>query len=370
MKILNENLDNDLTVVVFPWERFSVSPLALKSLLDNTSIKFNLIYVDGNSPLPIFNQIKKMLAPRPNTTLLRYNHYLLPIQARNIGVAQVKTKYVALVANDVFIRPGALESMLNCAVEEDADAVTPVVLIGNPETEVIHSAGGTCNLYDNNGRVWLRNFQQHEWKNLSDVAPILRREQAGLAELHCWLANTQSLRRTGNAQGDADVQTHVFSQWDFGLTHQKLGMKMYFASSAVVVYMSPFGIGAKIYDLPFFFNVWSEKLAFGALQNLARKHNISPGWPKESGLAEWLGEHRRIPLDPLINGTRSSFAKIKLRKVGTAIQKLALIPGEMTFNRLYINVINPIDRSIAKADALRLYLKPTESSSEALLDKV
>ena len=350
-----------LTVVVFPWERFSVSPLALDSLLENTTIPYKLVYVDGNSPAHIRDQIKQKLAGRPQTTLLRYEHYLRPIQARNIGVQRVDTPYVALVANDVYLYPGALQAMLRCAVEEKADAVTPVVLIGSPDTTTIHSAGGSVTLFKKDGQTWLKNDQKHEWQSLTTLTGELKREPAALAELHCWLAKTDSLRRTGDAEGNSDILTHTFSQWDFGLIHQKLGMRMFFEPSAVTVYMSPFGLGTKAYDLPYFFTVWSEKLAGGALYALAEKHGISPSWPHKSYILHWVGAHRRIPLDPVMDGTKAFFKALGVPKAGVAAQKLVYQPSEILFNNLFMATVNPLARSISKAEKRDQFLQPVQS---------
>lgn len=349
-----------LTVVVFPWERFSVSVLALESLLQNTTIPYKLIFVDGNSPRHIQQQIHQKLAARPNTTLLRYEHYLRPIQARNIGLQFVDTPYVAFVANDVYLYDYALQAMLRCAIEEKADAVTPVVLIGRPDTTVIHSAGGSVSLYDKNGQTWLNNNQKYEWQNLTEVSSTLKREPAALAELHCWLAKSESIRCTGDGEGNSDIHTHTFSQWDFGLIHQKLGMRMFFEPAAVTVYMSPFGLGAKTYDLPFFYSIWSERLAGGALYRLTEKHGISPSWPRKSRLLDWVGIHRRIPMDPLIDGTRAIFSSVGIPKAGTAIQKLIYQPTEVLFNQAFMSMVNPLNKSIYKAEKRGQFLHPNK----------
>ncbi|MEM1368200.1 MAG: glycosyltransferase family 2 protein, partial [Cyanobacteria bacterium P01_H01_bin.15] len=43
----------DVTIVVSPRERFNYSQASLKSIYENTTYPFQLIYVDGNSPKDI-----------------------------------------------------------------------------------------------------------------------------------------------------------------------------------------------------------------------------------------------------------------------------------------------------------------------------
>ena len=103
-----------LTVVIVPRERFSCTQESLESLLENTSIPYNLVYVDGNSPPPICRYLRTQ-AQTHGFRLLRFDRFLSPNQARNIGLSQVKTPYVVFLDNDVIVSPGWLSSLVDCA---------------------------------------------------------------------------------------------------------------------------------------------------------------------------------------------------------------------------------------------------------------
>jgi hypothetical protein len=73
-----------ITIVVVPRERFSYTRQSLESIYEYTSLPFNLVYVDGNSP----PEIKAYLEAQSQTkgfSLIRTDYYLFPNRARNLG---------------------------------------------------------------------------------------------------------------------------------------------------------------------------------------------------------------------------------------------------------------------------------------------
>src|SRR5262249_43672287 len=133
-----------VVVAVVPREKFSYAPAALDALLADTTQPFELLYIDGNSSRSVAAQLERALAGRPQTRLLRFEHSLGPLQSRNIAIreAPADAKYLVLIDNDVLVRPGWLSELVRCAEEEQAGAVVPCVLIGQPDTDQIHYAGG------------------------------------------------------------------------------------------------------------------------------------------------------------------------------------------------------------------------------------
>jgi len=119
-----------VTSVVVPRERFSIAQHSLESIYKHTR-PFELIYVDGGSPRAVSRWLDQA-ATQYGFRLLRSKQYLMPNQARNIGLAEVKTKYVVFIDNDVIVWPGWLESLIECAEETGAWIVGPVVCIGKP----------------------------------------------------------------------------------------------------------------------------------------------------------------------------------------------------------------------------------------------
>jgi len=95
-----------------------ITELALETLYEHTDLPFKLVYVDGNSPRHIKHFQCKLLSK--GFHLIRTEHFLSPNQARNLGLAQVDTKYVVFVDNDLLVQRGWLENLVQCADETGA----------------------------------------------------------------------------------------------------------------------------------------------------------------------------------------------------------------------------------------------------------
>src|SRR5260221_9141828 len=124
-----------VTLVVPPRDRFSAARRSLESIYRNTEGPFELVYVDGNSP-PHVSRYLQREAQRRHFTLIRKDQFLSPNQARNIGLKNVRTKYVVFVDNDVEVEPGWLTHLLGCAEETGAWAVAPLIFQGTLEEQV------------------------------------------------------------------------------------------------------------------------------------------------------------------------------------------------------------------------------------------
>ena len=146
------------TVVVVPRERFSCARASLDSLLANTSGDVPFVYVDGGGPKS-FGAYLASVAGARTLQVIRRDYFLSPNEARNIGLAEVRTKYVAFVDNDVIVTPGWLEQMVECAEAGGAAVVGPLYLEGKPEDEIVHMAGGEASIKNENGVVTM--YEQH-----------------------------------------------------------------------------------------------------------------------------------------------------------------------------------------------------------------
>ena len=98
-----------VTIVVSPRERFSFSRESLESIYEHTTVPFQLIYIDGNSPNPIKKYLQEK-SQEKGFTLIRTDYYLAPNQARNLAIPHVDTEYLLFVDNDVLVSRGWLKS--------------------------------------------------------------------------------------------------------------------------------------------------------------------------------------------------------------------------------------------------------------------
>jgi hypothetical protein len=124
---------HDVTIGWFPRERFSLAGESLRSLLDNTP-SCRLIIVDCNTPARYMKEIRQALGDRP-AEIVSTGRYLLPSAARNLVIGMTKTKYVALVENDVLFSPSWLEKLIAACEEFPADIASPVLYEGRGQKE-------------------------------------------------------------------------------------------------------------------------------------------------------------------------------------------------------------------------------------------
>lgn len=141
-----QNIDSpNVTIVVVPRERFSCTQESLESILKFTTIPYELVYVDGGSPVHIRKYIEDQ-AKINHFEVIRKNFYLSPNQARNIGLREVKTKYLVFYDNDVVVTKGWLKAMVDCADQTNAEVVTPLTCQKLPIHEEIHCTGGVADI--------------------------------------------------------------------------------------------------------------------------------------------------------------------------------------------------------------------------------
>ncbi|MEA5464801.1 glycosyltransferase family 2 protein [Leptothoe sp. PORK10 BA2] len=135
-----------ITLIVAPRERFSYVQPSLDSIYRHTRLPFELIYIDVDSPRYLRHYLAQSAAER-NFTLLRTQRFLSPNQVRNLGLRHATTDYVLFIDNDMHVSPGWLEQLWQCAQENDATVVSPLVCVGKPLHERILMAGGEIKLF-------------------------------------------------------------------------------------------------------------------------------------------------------------------------------------------------------------------------------
>ncbi len=262
----------EVTLVVSPRERFSYTCQSLESIYENTKYPFSLIYVDGGSP----KNIKKYLEEQSQEKgfqLIRTEHYLSPNQARNIGLKEVKTKYLVFIDNDVNVAPGWLEKIIKCAEETEATVVCPLVCIGKILHQKIHLAGGEARieLLNKSNKLLKIVHEKHYFVNrlVADVQDQLQRKQCEFAEFHCMLVRTSIFDEIGPIdEGLLNTREHI----DFCLTITQAGGTIYCEPSSVVTYVPgpPFVLS----DIPFFMLRWSDEWELASLDYFVDKWDL------------------------------------------------------------------------------------------------
>jgi glycosyltransferase involved in cell wall biosynthesis len=187
-----------VTIAIVPGERFSVARRSLESVLAQREPSTELVYIDAGSP-PLVRQYLEQKASRHGVRLISTERHMAPNEARNLAAAQVRTKYVAFVDNDVLVSPGWLDALLDCAESTGAWIVGPLCLDRDGAGAKVVDAGGSAEIFERNGRREFHQFEFHRGMPLADVAHKLLRRRLRCTRRSCGATcSTVSARSTSS----------------------------------------------------------------------------------------------------------------------------------------------------------------------------
>jgi GT2 family glycosyltransferase len=311
-----------VTIVVVPRERFSHALRSLESIYADTAFPFRLVYVDGRSPRKVRRGLERR-ASELGFRLIRENRYLTPNQARNIGLREVRTKYVVFIDNDALVSPGWLAPLVRCAEETGAWVCGPLCLEGPFEEQMIHVAGGDVSIESEEGRRYLRDDRRHAGRRVPDVLPLLRREPCEHVELHCLLARTDIFERLGPL--DEGLRA-VFEHCDLCLCVRESGGEIYFEPASVVTYVSPPPLPWS--DVPYFTLRWSEEWIEASVERFRAKWALDRTDPHFDATVNFCRWHRRI----LFRRLRAAYHRVPGR-TAERVKSRVLMPIESGLRR-------------------------------------
>ncbi|NJL09590.1 MAG: glycosyltransferase [Calothrix sp. SM1_7_51] len=289
-------IEPEVTVVVVPRERFSFTCESLESIYEHTSIPFKLVYVDGGSPSHIKSYLENQSQLR-DFQLIRTNYFLSPNRARNIGLGQVKTKYVVFIDNDVVVSPGWLKAMVDCAEETQATIVTPLTGEGEPVHERVHCAGGEAHIVvkgeGTQAKRYIHAKLSYRGRKLKDVQSKLKRESTELAEFHCIMVRTAIFEQVGLLdEALMNTKEHV----DFCMLVSNAGGSIYLEPTSVVTY-----VPGKLIDWSdFYFYIlrWSDAWGTSSLNRLNDKWNLNDD---EYGVGYFVWRRKMTIIKPFMH---------------------------------------------------------------------
>jgi GT2 family glycosyltransferase len=269
MDLMTPETEPLVTIIVVPRERFSCARASLESIYEYTDIPFQLVYVDGNSPAKVRAYLEEK-ASEKGFQLIRTDYYLYPNQARNIGLANVTSKYVVFIDNDVIVSPGWLQALINCAEETDAAVVGPLMCQNEPVHEIVHFAGGESHVWvDKTGRRRLREKMYRQGQKVKDVYEQLQRTPTELAEFHCVLVRRSIFDCIGMLdEAFLNTKEHL----DFCMSVIKAGETVYFEPACIVTYVP--GPPLEWTDLHYYMLRWSNDWLLGSLQRMREKWDV------------------------------------------------------------------------------------------------
>lgn len=320
-----------VTVVVVPRERFGVTRRSLEAIYASTAGPFPLVYVDGGSP----TRVRRYLADQARArgfTLVRRDHYLTPNQARNLGMREVRTRYVAFIDNDAVPAPGWLDKIVECAETTGAWIVGPMYLIGEPERQEIHMAAGDARIEERpTGR---RFVERHRFagKRPAEIRAHLRRMPCEQVEFHCMLVRTEVFERLGPL--DEALRT-MAEHTDLCMLVRREGGEVYFEPDAVVTYITSGRF--TLADYGYFSWRWGAAATDASIARFREKWDLPAGEDGLESFARWTAAHRHIPLQPIQARLQRAFGWRLGRRLGGLLLRL-----ESRANRWWAPEARPI----------------------------
>lgn len=241
----------EVTIVVVPRERFQFAQTSLESLYNQTAHSFNLIYIDNNSPKKLQNYLQ-IEAVQRGFHLIRSDRFLSPNQARNLGLSQVRSKYVVFVDNDVIFAPGWLQALVDCTEETGATVVGSLVCQYQPVHTIVHCAGGEYmspkayakfikdeptvpRSLDMSGKWQINEKTYYQNRKVEEVQQHLKREPTGFVEFHSMLVRTEIFKKIGALdEGFSCTKEYL----DFCMLVARAGGSIYLEPASVVTFNS------------------------------------------------------------------------------------------------------------------------------------
>lgn len=255
----------DVTVVVVPRERFTSLPASLRSLFATIDSSVPVVVVEGDSPQSVHEELNDLRSER-DFEVISTERMLLPNEARNVGAAAAKSKYIVFADNDIHYSPNWLEPLVAAAEKTGADTVAPLILIGPSSEPKIHHAGGYLKVGSNQGRKTIGEVHRLSNVHVKDAdftkdAPPYNE----VCEFHCVLIRRDFLDRIGGLDETYVSREHI----ELALLLRNAGGKSVFCLDSVVSYtaMSRFAWQ----DLKYMCFRWHDKIAANGISNFEKK---------------------------------------------------------------------------------------------------
>ena len=275
-----------VTIIVTQRECMSLTARSLDSILSDRSEAFDLIYVEGGSPLSVREYLQTKSAEEA-FRLIQHPTFLWPNVARNLALPYVTTEYVVFIDNDVLIEQGWLERLVRAADETGAAMVGPLYLWSDgTSTPRIHMAGGRLTIEGTPSNREI--FEQHERINESlEGRASLVRTSCDYLEYHCMLVRTDFLKELGGLDENiVCLHEHI----DIALEARKRNLLIILEPDAAVDYLAfaPFAFS----DLAFYNWRWSATAVSASLKAFCEKWGAVENGASMKPVHQFAAKHR------------------------------------------------------------------------------
>lgn len=107
-----QNLENELSIAVISYNRIDKTKVCVENLIKHTNIPFNLFLIDSGSQPDVLEYYKSV--DYPNKKIIRITKNISGNFSFKVAMENLKTKYCAIVSNDVIVTENAIENLLTC----------------------------------------------------------------------------------------------------------------------------------------------------------------------------------------------------------------------------------------------------------------
>lgn len=289
------------TVVVSFRERWGWTQAVVERLLACTPPDVPVWVLDTGLPPTLRQTLQALADSTPRLVLLPLPAGLWPQQARGAIAAQIGTPYAVFIDNDVLVRPGWLEPLLDCAEATGAGIVGPLYLWGDDETsDLVHMAGGQLEIQGEAPARVMGEWHRHINRQLADIQPPLQRSVCDFAEYHCMLMRRELFQ-------DPDifdpaivcVHEHIHAS----LRARELGYATWLEPATHVLYAArrPWLLD----DLPLLQQRWSPEAADYSLRRFAQRWGVIDDARSFGNVRAFVHKHvgMACPLRPSLQTT-------------------------------------------------------------------
>ena len=274
-----------VTVVVVPRESFNMFPEVVERIYRVTPPLFKTIVMEGNAPERQRRRFRELEKALPNLTVVWSDRWGFPHEFVNQAIPMIDTEYVVFIDNDVEVKEGWLEALLECADRTGAGCVHPIYLtvkLSDPARK-IHIAEGTLVKEFRDGKWFADTFATYSGTRLEDY-PGAEPRESDFFEWHCVLFRKSLLDKIGPLD-DLIIAEHM----DYSLRIAQAGEKILLQPKAVVAYDYERIFELKGPDRRYLLFRWNVEQAFRSMDRIRAKWDLH-----QDSMARrrfWVREH-------------------------------------------------------------------------------
>lgn len=197
-----------VTIGFTPRERFSQAAESLQSILENTTVPFELVVVNCGIPDRYWRDMEPLIRGRDDVRVIEVDDYLLPNQSKNLVLREAKGDWVCLIENDNLVPPRWLETLIAACEEFPADVAVPLLMEGRPGEARVHFDDGLGTVETVDTPEGKRRIVRHRHIP-KEESPGVGRRREEFMETHCLLFRRSVFDRIGLLDEEINTSEEV-----------------------------------------------------------------------------------------------------------------------------------------------------------------